>query len=133
MGRRIFAFRQVRSRCVRVYEEVRPRFYQKHKKEVTEKQILEGIRNETLFGMAEIDISELDEWPPELQGQFAHSPYEHFSEMSPIVCTTKVPFDAIGTCMQEYIEEQNMSQAVRTLLIGDMRAERILLATPLLV
>ena len=114
-------------------KEVRPRFYQNHKKEVTEKQILEGIRNETLFGMAEVDISVPDEWPPELQGQFSRSPYEHFSEMSPIFCTTKVPFDAVGPCMQEYIEKQNMSKADRTLLVGGMRAERILLATPLLV
>ena len=83
--------------------------------------------------MAEVDISVPDEWSPELQGQFSHSPYEHFSEMSPIFCTTKVPFDAIGPCMQEYIEKQNMSQADRTLLVGGMRAERILLATPLLV
>ena len=80
-----------------------------------------------------VNISVPDEWSTELQGQFSHSPYEHFSEMSPIFCTTKVPFDAIGPCMQEYIGKQNMSQAGRTLLVGSMRAEPILLATPLLV
>ena len=53
--------------------------------------------------------------------------------MSPIFCSTKVPFDSIGPLMQEYIEKQNMSKADRTLLVGGMRAEQILLATPLLI
>ena len=51
-------------------KEVRPRFYRDSRKEVSEKRILEGIRNRILFAMAQVDISVPDEWPAGLQGRF---------------------------------------------------------------
>ena len=47
--------------------------------------------------------------------------------------SAKVPFDFIGPLMQDYLEKQNMSKGDRTLLVGDMKAEQILLATQLLI
>ena len=55
-------------------KEVRPLFYQENRKEVSTKQILEGIRSGILFGMAQVDISVPDEWPEELRGRSPHSP-----------------------------------------------------------
>ena len=60
------------------------------------------------------------------------SPFEYFSEFSPIFCTTEVPFECIGKHMQNFAKQNNLSQKPRTLLVGGMNAEKILLATPLL-
>ena len=60
------------------------------------------------------------------------SPFEYFSEFSPIFCTTEVPFECIGEHMQNFAKQNNLSQKPRTLLVWGMKAEKILLATPLL-
>ena len=59
------------------------------------------------------------------------SPFEYFSEFSPIFCTTEVPFKCIGEHMQNFAKQNNLSQKPRTLLVWGMKAEKILLATPL--
>ena len=52
--------------------------------------------------------------------------------MSPIFCTTDVPYDVIGEHMQDYAESTGMKKTGRRLLVGGMAAKKILLATPLL-
>lgn len=81
--------------------------------------------------MVEVDIEVPDQWP----GYFRHptlTPYEYFREMSPLFCTTEIPFEAIGQHMQAHIWEYQLSDQSRKLLVGGMRARQILLATPLL-
>lgn len=60
------------------------------------------------------------------------SPYEYFQEMSPIFCTSDVPYDIIGEHMQDHVKEFDLSTKARRLLVGGMRAKKCLLATSLL-
>ena len=110
---------------------MRPGFFQNHKGKITEEKILEGVVKGNLFGMVEVDIEVPQEWPH----YFSHptmSPYDYFQEMSPLFCTTDIPFDVIGEHMQAHIWEYHLSDSPRRLLVGGMKARQILLATPLL-
>lgn len=60
------------------------------------------------------------------------SPQECFSEMSPIICTSDIPFETIGQHMQSHAKRCGLGDKPRRLLVGGMRARKILLATPLL-
>ncbi len=94
--------------------------YMRYRYQMTENEILTAVVNDDLFGCVECDI---------------HVPqhlYSEFEEMSPIFCTTEVPFNVIGEYMQQYAKTHNISENPRKLLIGGMKAEKILLATPLL-
>jgi len=98
---------------------------------VTENEILQAVANGRLFGMVECDIRVPDEWP----SYFRHpsmTPYQYFEEMSPLFCTTDVPFDLIGDHMQDHVRRFQLSEKPRRLLVGGMRARQILIATPLL-
>ncbi|KAJ8314770.1 hypothetical protein KUTeg_006920 [Tegillarca granosa] len=109
----------------------RPTFYQKHKREVTEHQILEAVIKQELFGAVEVDIEVPEKWPT----YFSHptmSPYQYFQEMSPLFCTTDVPYEVIGEHMQQHVREHNLSTKPRQLLVGGMKGRNMLLATPLL-
>ncbi len=94
--------------------------YMKHRTEMTQDEILQAVQTESFFGCCEVDL---------------HVPEnlcEYFGEMSPIFCTTEVEFDSIGEHMQNFAKSRNISTNPRKLLIGGMKAEKILLATPLL-
>ena len=58
--------------------------------------------------------------------------YDYFSEMSPLFCTCFIPFDAMGEYTQKQIEELNLGKHPRKLLVGGMKAKRLLLLSPLL-
>ena len=110
---------------------MRPSFFRNHKGKITDNLILQGVDSGALFGMVEVDIEVPQEWPH----YFKHptmSPYDYFQEMSPLFCTTEIPFDAIGEHMQAHILEYHLSDSPRRLLVGGMKARQILLATPLL-
>ena len=109
----------------------RPGFFRNHKGNITEDSILEGVLKGDLFGMVEVDIQVPVQWP----SYFLHptlSPYDYFQEMSPLFCTTEIPFDSIGEHIQAHIWEYQLSEQPRILLVGGMKARQILLATPLL-
>ncbi|KAJ8321637.1 hypothetical protein KUTeg_000108 [Tegillarca granosa] len=109
----------------------RPTFFQQfNRKRVTEKDILKGVQEEKLFGMVEVDIEVPEKWSSDFKHRL--SPYEYFQEMSPLFCTTDVPFEAFGEHMQRHVENHNLSKASRRLLVGGMKAQQILLASPLL-
>jgi hypothetical protein len=52
--------------------------------------------------------------------------------MSPVFCTTNVPFDLIGKNMQDHVQRFELSGKPRRLLIGGMRGREMLIITPLL-
>ena len=83
-------------------------------------RILSEVRNERLFGCVEVDIRV----PEHLK--------EKFSEMCPIFKNTNISRDDIGDFMKAYAEEHNIMAQPRRSLIGSMKGEKILLATPLL-
>ena len=83
-------------------------------------RILSEVRHERLFGCVEVDIRV----PDHLK--------EKFSEMCPIFKNTEISRDDIGEFMKAYAEEHNIMAQPRRSLIGSMKGEKILLATPLL-
>ena len=83
-------------------------------------RILSEVRQDRLFGCVEVDIRV----PEHLK--------EKFSEMCPIFKNTNISRDDIGDFMKAYAEEHNIMAQPRRSLIGSMKGEKILLATPLL-
>lgn len=99
---------------------------------LTPKEVIQAVVNGKLFGMVECDIRVQEVWPV----CFSHptmSPFEYFSEMSPLFCTTDIPFDVIGPHMQNHANRLDLSTKPRRLLVGGMRARQLLIATPLLL
>ena len=108
---------------------MRPGFFQKHRGKITENSILNGVVKGKLFGIVEVDIEVPQHWPC----YFKHStPFQYFREMSPLFCTTEIHFEAIGHHMQKHVVTYNLSKASRQLLVGGMKGEQMLIATPLL-
>jgi hypothetical protein len=99
---------------------------------MTESQILQGVLNETLFGCVEVEIYVPNEWAKGFGKHTSLSPYEYFEEFSPLFCTSDIPFENWGELMQNYAISTHMSLKPRTLLVGGMKASKILLITPLL-
>ena len=89
--------------------------------------IIEGIKNRTLYGFIECDITCLQDG----ENEQSHK-YNYFSEMAPIFCTTEVPYENFGKHMQTFIEEHKLSKRNRTLLVGGMSAKKILLHSKLI-
>ena len=87
---------------------------------MTPQRILSEVRNERLFGCVEVDIFV----PDHLK--------EKFSEMCPIFKNTNISREDIGEYMQSYAEENKIMAQPRRILIGSLKGEKILLATPLL-
>jgi hypothetical protein len=109
-------------------------FTNKYPSSVNEDDIIQGVMWGEIFGMLEVDISVPDSWSEVcFRPDTNLNPQEYFGEMSPIFGNVDITFDDIGPLMQEYINENNLSKRPRRLLIGAMRAEKILLATPLLI
>ena len=107
-----------------------PNCFRKHKHPLSKSTLLKAIQRGDLFGMAEGDI----EVPERCEGDFKSSlsPYEYFREFSPIFCTTDIPFDYIGEHMLQHFLDHNAPTKSRRLLVGGMKARKILLSTPLL-
>ena len=87
---------------------------------MTEAQILTAVRDESLFGVIECDIK-----VPELLK-------DRFSEMCPIFKNTDISIEDIGDFMKSYAEEHDIMRRPRRSLIGSLKGDKILLATPLL-
>ena len=84
--------------------------------EMTEQDIVNAIRNGTLFGMVECDI----DVPEPIR--------DYFAEMQPIFKNAFVTRSDLGSFMHDYAETHNIMT-----LVGSYHGERILLATPLVV
>lgn len=64
--------------------------------------IIVAVMNENLFGMVECDIRVPVRQPTHLRHPTMTS-YEYFSEMSPLFCTSDIPFDVRGHHMQNHM------------------------------
>ena len=111
--------RKVDAKLNHFIKSKQPTFTQNHPGAVTKAQILDGVLKGELYGMLEVDI------------HVPESKYDYFAEFSPIFCNASIPFDKIGTHMQEHAETFNMGKRDRKLLVGGMRANKILLASDL--
>ena len=115
----------------KLIQEGRPEFYQKHKGCVTQKQLLQAVIDDKVFGAYQVDISIPEKWSE----KFKHrklEPKEFFGEMAPLFLTSEVQFDDIGEHMQQHIIDHKLSQHPRKLLVGGLRAKKMLISTPLL-
>ena len=115
-----------------ILERERPDFCRRYKKAVTQDQLIQGVKDDVLFGYVECDIEVPQSWGKGYEHISHLPPQEYFREMSPIFCTSEIPFEVIGSHMQKYAEKMQLGKNSRTLLVGGMRAKQILLATPLL-
>ena len=88
---------------------------------MSENTILERIKEGKIFGAAEVDIH-----VPDLLKPF-------FQEMPPIFKNTVIKKDDIGSFMQQFLEDAELSYKDTKYLIGSMFGEKILMITPLLV
>lgn len=52
--------------------------------------------------------------------------------MSPIFCNEEIPFEAVGEYTQNTARKLQVSENPSRLLVGEVRARKIVLATPLL-
>lgn len=91
-----------------------------HHQTLDQNQIIKAIRDESLFGVVECDITVPDHLKPK------------FSEMCPIFKNTQISREDIGEYMQTFAEEQHIMPQPRRSLIGSYFGEKILLATPLI-
>lgn len=87
---------------------------------MTQNQIIDYIRDGTLFGAAEVDISV----PEHLRTKFL--------EMPPIFKNVEISENDIGDYMQEYLRKTKQSFKPTRYLIGSMYGVKILLITPFL-
>ena len=127
-------FGQYCSKHPQIYafiDSMRPGFFRDHKGKITENHILEGVITENLFGMVEVDIEVPSQWPWYFQSPTL-TPYEYFREMSPLFCSTDIPYEAMGSHMQRHVDHYNLSTNPRRLLVGGMKGKQLLIATPLL-
>ena len=110
--------------------ERRPNFFRKNPGSVSTKALLKAILEDEIFGMFEVDIEVPEVW----RGNFKNHlpPMKYFEEMSPLFATVEVPYTSFGKHMQDFVENENLSKNPRKLLIGGMKGEHLLLATPLL-
>lgn len=57
---------------------------------------------------------------------------DHFGEMFPIFCNAEIPFEAVGEYTQNTARKLQVSENPRRMLVGGVRARKIVLATPLI-
>lgn len=86
------------------------------------KEIVENIRNGSLFGMVECDIE-----VPRNDGYLI----KFFEEFPPICKNTNISIDDIGDHMRSYAEENGYMRKPRRNLINSYWGQKILLTTPI--
>ena len=94
-----------------------PPFYRSHRWTTKESTLLKAVMEDTFFGFLEVDINVPDH---------LHS---YFEEMPPLFCNTQVKLEDMGAFMQGFVKDHKLSEKPRRLLIGGMKAEKILLSS----
>ena len=94
-----------------------PPFFRSHRWTTKESTLLKAVMEDTFFGFLEVDINVPDH---------LHS---YFEEMPPLFCNTEVKFEDMGAFMQQFVKDHKLSEKPRRLLIGGMKAEKILLSS----
>ena len=105
-----------------------PAFFKKYRRRhVRQEDVLQSVKDGTLFGAILVNIHVPD------------SLYHRFSELCPLFVNSDVPWEALGKCMQDLWNETHEMQygeikpyEAKRLLVGGMRAEHVLLSSPLL-
>ena len=105
----------------KAYNACLPNFYRYNRnKEVKTETMLAAVQKGDFFGGVEVDI---------------HVPPEHypdFEEMCPLFMNSEIPFDSLSEEIQDYIKQAGLSQNPRKQLVGGLKAERVLISSPML-
>ena len=114
-------------------KDIPPFIKKKHKSSVKEPRILDAVVKDELFGFIEVDIQVPESWEQvDFKPETTLNPEQYFEEMCPLFCTTEVDFEAIGDHMQQHVHKHYLSTKPRQLLVGGMKAECLLVSSPLL-
>ena len=130
-----FFKKNIKPNIQHIIDRYMPANFKPGKRFASEKSILRAIQNDKLFGAIYCDVEVPEKWEQQSGGNsFSHklSPAEYFSEMSPIFCVSDIHAKDFGEHMTQFCTEANFKPTKRRLLIGGMKAEKILLSTSLL-
>ena len=87
--------------------------------DMTEQQVIDGIKDDSIFGMVEVDIEVDEEWK------------EHYHDLPPIFKNASISRDDIGDYMKDYAEQLGILKSPRRTLISSYFGKKITLITPL--
>lgn len=79
---------------------------------IVQSEILAGIQFGLMFGIVEVDICVPDQWSENFSHPLMTSK-KYFDKMSPMFCTTDVPFQVIGNHMRNPVKGFGLSQNPR--------------------
>ena len=99
-------------------------------KTLSKDDICNAVKSGELFGMIECDIGVPKTWSKGFEKEI--SPYDYFSEMSPLFCTTDLDYNDLSKVMADHVQNSQMKFKTKRLLVGGMYAKKILIASPLL-
>ena len=107
----------------------------------SQQNILTAVEEGKFFGALEVDITVPEkQWTPRMRKNkefwvnFGHrTPEDLYAEMPPLFLNTDIPVESMGNHMQEYMKETGMDmKRPRRLLVSGLKAEKVLLSSPLL-
>ena len=106
-----------------------------------QQDILTAVEEGKFFGAVEVDIAVPEkQWAPRMRknkefwANFGHrTPEVLYAEMPPLFLNTDIPVESMGDHMQAYMKETGMDMTrPRRLLVSGLKAEKVLLSSPLL-
>ena len=107
----------------------------------SQQDILTAVEEGKFFGAVEVDIAVPEkQWAPRMRknkefwANFGHrTPEDLYAEMPPLFLNTDIPVESMGDHMQAYMKEAGMDmKRPRRLLVSGLKAEKVLLSSPLL-
>ena len=88
---------QLKCHCLNLRQFIQKQRKHLHNKPfMTEKEIIDAVKSNELFGLVECDISV----PPHLKA--------HFAEMTPIFKNIKISLDDVGETMRQFVRENKL-------------------------
>ena len=116
---------KVNKKFAEFYNSYLPKFYSETKgAAVTQEQIIEGIKEGTFFGFAEVSIKTPDHFsessPYKNCGQ---TPDEFYGRFPPFFLNTIITKDMYSDVMQEYCKENNIPLQDKKMLVSALKVE----------
>ena len=125
--------KQIKPKIRHIIDRYLPSTFRPGRKFASEAALLRAVKQNKLFGAIYCDVEVPETWENKPES-FWHrlSPQEYFAEMSPIFCVSDIYPQDFGEHMSEFCAETNFKPLKRRLLIGGLKAKKIMLSTSLL-
>ena len=98
---------------------------------VKESEILDAIRDGSLYGFILSSVEVPENWSPEFEGRYPMKPSVYFGEMSPVFATCEVRRTDVGVHMQQFMDENEIADKSKRLLVGGSKGKNLLISTEL--